>query len=342
MRAVVIREHGDVDRLRFEERPIPEPGPGEVRVRVRAVGLNHLDVWVRRGVPGHTFPLPIVPGCDIAGIVDEVGPGVRAWRAGDEIVVAPGLSCGVCLACREGREPLCRRYGIRGESEDGGCAEYIVTTPRSLFRKPERLSFPEAAAIPLVFLTAWHMLVDRAAVRPGDRVLVHAAGSGVSSAAIQIARLWGARVFATAGAAPKCDLARALGADETVNYRDEDFVAGIRAWTGKQGVDIVVDHVGTDTFERSLRCLAKGGRYVTCGATSGFEMRTDFRLVFFKNLSILGSTMGSNHELARVLDLVGSGDLRPVVDRVLPFEDIADAHRHLEDRSAVGKTVLEL
>lgn len=342
MRAVVIREHGDVDRLRFEDRPVPEAEAGDVRVRVRAVGLNHLDVWVRRGVPGHAFPLPIVPGCDVAGIVDAVGPGVGGWSEGDEVVVAPGVSCGTCPACREGREPLCTHYGILGESCDGGCAEYLVTTPRSLFHKPGRLSFPEAAAIPLVFLTAWHMLVDRASVRPGDRVLVHAAGSGVSSAAIQIARLWGADVIATAGSEPKCKLARDLGADQAINYRENDFVAGVRAWTAKRGVDVVVDHVGTDTFAGSLRCLAKGGRYVTCGATSGYDMRTDFRLVFFKNLSILGSTMGSNHELARVLERVEAGELHPVIDRVLPFDRIADAHRHLENRNAVGKTVLEL
>jgi NADPH:quinone reductase-like Zn-dependent oxidoreductase len=205
---------------------------------------------------------------------------------------------------------------------------------------PEGLDFPEAAAIPLVFLTAWHMLVRRAGVRPGHRVLIHAAGSGVSSAAIQIARLHGAAVLATAGSREKCDRAIELGAERAVNYREEDFVRAVRDWTGKRGVDIAVDHVGTDTFEPTIRSLAKGGSYVTCGATSGFEMKTDFRLVFFKGLSILGSTLGSSYELLDVLDHVRSGSLRPVVDRVLPLEDVAEAHRRLEERAGFGKTVL--
>lgn len=342
MRAVVIREHGDVDRLLLEEWDRPEPGPGQVRVRVHAVGVNHLDVWVRRGVPGHPFPLPLVPGSDIAGTVDAIGPGATGWAEGDRVVVGPGLSCGTCLACRSDRDPLCRSYGILGESMDGGCRDYLPMRADNVFRIPDGLSFTDAAAVPLTFLTAWHMLVARAEVRPGERVLIHAAGSGVSSAAIQIARLWGARVLATAGTAEKCEHARRLGAEVAVNYREGDFVAEVRKWTGKAGADVAIDHVGTDTFGPTLKCLAKGGRYVTCGATSGFEMKADFRLVFFKGLSILGSTMGSSSELARILGHMADGDLRPVVDRVLPMEKVAEAHRHLEDRGATGKTVLDL
>lgn len=342
MRAVVIREHGGFDRLLLEEHERPEPAPGEVRVRVRAVGVNHLDVWVRRGVPGHTFPLPLVPGSDVAGTVDAVGPGVTGWSEGTPVVIGPGLSCGTCLACRSDRDPLCRSYGILGESMDGGCREYLTMRADNVFRMPGRISFTDAAAVPLAFLTAWHMLVARAEVRPGDRVLVHAAGAGVSSAAIQIARLWGARVLATAGTDAKCEHARALGAEVAVNYRDGDFVSEVRGWTRKAGVDVAIDHVGSDTFGPTLKCLAKGGRYVTCGATSGFEMETDFRLVFFKGLSILGSTMGTSSELTRILSHVEDGDLRPVVDRVLPLEEVAEAHRHLESRAAVGKTVLEM
>jgi NADPH:quinone reductase-like Zn-dependent oxidoreductase len=342
MRAIVIREHGDVDRLRLEDRPVPDPGPCQVRVKVAAVGINHLDLWVRRGIPGVPFPLPIVPGSDIAGTVDALGPGARGWSEGDRVVVGPGYSCGSCLPCRSGNDPLCREYGILGESRDGGCVDYLVARDTDLFPMPGGLSFVEAATIPLVFLTAWHMLVARAAVRPGEAVLIHAAGSGVSSAAIQIARLWGARVLATAGTDAKCDHARRLGAEEAVNYADGDFVREVRRWTGKRGVDVAVDHVGADTFQRTLKCLAKGGRYVTCGATSGPEMQTDFRLVFFKGLSILGSTMGAAHELATVLGHVASGALKPVVDRVLPLERVGEAHRHLESRSALGKTVLEL
>lgn len=336
----MIREHGGLDVLRVEERDVPVPGPGEARVRVCAVGLNHLDLWVRKGVPGHTFPLPLVPGSDVAGIVDALGVGARGVREGDPVVVGPGISCGICPACRSGRDPLCADYAILGESRDGGCADFLVVPALNLFPKPPSLDFPAAAAVPLAFLTAWHMLVDRAAVRPGERVLVHAAGSGVSSAAIQIARLLGARVLATAGSDEKCARAVELGAAVAVNYRAADFSRAAKEWSEGRGVDVALDHVGAETFERTLRCLAKGGRYVTCGATSGFEMKTDFRRVFFRSLSILGSTMGAGHELARVLDHVAAGDLRPVVDRVFPLEQVAAAHRHLESREGFGKTVL--
>jgi NADPH:quinone reductase-like Zn-dependent oxidoreductase len=340
MRAVVIHGHGGVEVLKLEDRDTPRPGPGEVRVRVRAVGLNHLDLWVRRGIPGHTFPLPLVPGADVAGEVDEAGPGVGDLKPGDRVVLYPVSSCGVCRCCRAGEPPLCRRFGLFGETRDGGCAERIVVPRRNLLAMPAGLDFPEAAAVPLVFLTAWHMLVARAGIRPGHTVLIHAAGSGVSSAAIQIARLFGARVLATAGSEAKCRRAVELGAEEAVNYRERDFREAVRAWTGKRGVDIAFDHVGADTFDRTIRCLATGGCYVTCGATSGFEMKTDFRLVFFKSLSILGSTMGGAHELIDILEHVGAGRLRPVVDRVLPLEAVAEAHRHLEARAGFGKTVL--
>jgi len=306
------------------------------------VGVNHLDLWVRNGVPGHSFPLPIVPGCDVAGTVDALGAGAMGVAVGDEVVVAPGVSCGRCLSCRSGEEALCRGYGILGESRDGGCQEHVVVPDIALFPKPQSLGWAHAAAIPLTFLTAWHMLKTRARVEPGERVLVHAAGSGVSAAAIQIGVLLGARVIATAGTEKKCAQARALGAEEAVNYRTTDFAPEVRRWSGGSGIDVVVDHVGADTFERSLRCLVKGGRYVTCGATSGFELKTDFRLVFFKSLSILGSTMGSAHELATVLALVASGRLGPVVDRVLPLEQIADAHRLLASREVFGKVVLSV
>ena len=342
MRAVVIRAHGGLEALELAERPVPEPGPKEVRIRVRAVGLNHLDVWVRRGVPGHTFPLPIVPGCDVAGVVDALGPGATGAAVGDEIVLGPLLSCGRCRACRSGNEPHCREASILGESRDGGCAEYVVVPEANVFPAPPGLDAVRAAAVPLTFLTAWHMLKARADVQPGERVLIHAAGSGVSSAAIQIATLLGARVLATAGSEAKCARARALGAERAVDYRKGDFLAEARAWAGRSGVDVVIDHVGADTFDRSLRCLARGGRYVTCGATSGHEMKSDFRLVFFKSLSILGSTLGASHELATLLDLVAAGRLKPIVDAVLPLEKVAEAHARLESRDVFGKVVLTL
>lgn len=341
MKAVVIRAHGGLDALLAEEKPIPAPGPGRVRVKVSAVALNHLDIWVRRGVPGHPFPLPLTPGCDIAGVLDDPGPGgAGPFRAGDPVLVAPGVSCGVCEACARGRDHLCRHYGILGETCDGGCAEYAVVPAANLLPFPRGLPPERAAAIPLVFLTAWHMLVERAGVRPGDLVLVHAAGSGVSSAAIQIARAFGARVMTTVGSAAKAAKALELGAEEVVPYREKDFAAEGRRFTAKRGFDVIIDHVGPDTWEGNLRSLARGGRLVLCGSTSGFEVRTDTRLLFFKNLSLLGSTMGSRGELHEVLRLVEAGTLRPVVDSVLPLSEVAEGHRRLEAREAFGKVVL--
>jgi len=341
VRAVVVRAHGGPEALLPEERPVPEPGPGEVRVRVAAVALNHLDIWVRRGVPGHPFPLPLVPGCDIAGTVDAFGPGGHpSFKAGDAVLVAPGVSCGACAPCARGDDHLCRDYGILGETRDGGCAEFAVVPARNLLPHPAGMAPEQAAAIPLVFLTAWHMVVERARVRAGETMLVHAAGSGVSSAAIQIGKVIGARVIATAGTDAKVAKALALGADEAVNYREKDFADEVRRITAKRGVDAIVDHVGPDTWEKNIRSLARGGRLVMCGSTSGFEVKTDTRHLFFKNISLLGSTMGSRGELHEVLRLVGQGRLRPVVDSVLPLAEVREAHRRLEAREVFGKIVL--
>jgi len=341
MKAIVIREHGGFDKLELTDVPDPKPKPGEALVRVRAVALNHLDLWVRRGVPGHKFPLPMIPGSEVAGIVEHVSPD-SGWKAGDEVVVAPGYSCGMCVACLSGNDQLCQRYGMFGETTSGGAAELIAVPIRNLIRKPASLSFVEAAAIPLDMLTAWHMLIARAQLRPGETVLVHAGGSGIGSAAIQIAKLWGATVYATAGSAEKAAGAKKLGADETIEYRTNDFLSEVRRLTGKRGVDIVVEHVGAETFDRSIRSLARGGRLVTCGATTGAEVTINLRLIFFKLLSILGSTMGSLAELHEIMKHVEAGRLRPVVDRVLPLRDVAEGHRVLEAREAFGKVVLEI
>lgn len=338
MRAVLIREHGGPEVLTLTDLPSPTPAPGEALVRVKAVALNHLDLWLRRGVPGHTFPLPMIPGSEVAGVVEEIAPNDR-WKPGDEVLVAPGYSCGLCVACLSGNDPLCPKFGIFGETKSGGAAELIAVPVRNLLRKPPALSFAEAAALPLDLLTAWHMLVARAQLRPGETVLVHAGGSGVGSAAIQIAKLWGATVYATAGTDEKVRRSRELGADEALNYRTADFVAEARRLTGKRGVDVVFEHVGGETFERSLRALAKGGRLVTCGATAAAEVTINLRLVFFKLLSILGSTMGSLAELQEVLKHVEAGRLKPVLDRVLALEEVAEGHRILEAREAFGKIV---
>jgi NADPH:quinone reductase-like Zn-dependent oxidoreductase len=340
MKAILIREHGGVDKLTMTDLPDPTAGPGEAVVRVRAVALNHLDIWLRRGVPGHTFPLPMIPGSEVAGVIESVDD--PRWQAGDEVIVAPGYSCGLCVACLSGNDPLCRQFGIFGETVSGGAAEKIAVPVRNLIRKPASLSFAKAAAIPLDMLTAWHMLIARAQLRPGETVLVQAGGSGVGSAAIQIAKLWGATVYTTTSTSEKASRAKALGADETILYTEVDFLDEVRRLTKKRGVDIVFEHVGGETFERSLRALAKGGRLVTCGSTSGGEVTVNLRLVFFKLLSILGSTMGSLAELHEIMKFVEAGKLHPVIDRVLPLSEVAEGHRILEAREAFGKIVFEV
>ena len=340
MKAVVIREHGGPEVLRVEEVPEPVAGPHEVVVRVRACALNHLDIWVRRGIPGAPFHLPMITGADVSGEIHALGDEVTGWAVGDQVMVAPGLSCGLCARCQAGADHLCKHYGILGETRDGGLAEYVCVPAQNLFPKPERLTFADAAALSLSFLTAWHMLVGRAELREGETVLVHAGGSGVGSCAVQIAKYLGARVIATAGTERKRALASELGADETINYRDEDFVARVKDLTGRRGVDVVFEHVGGEVFERSMRCLAWAGRLVTCGATTGIDARINLRHIFFKSQSILGSTMGSRQEFGHLVSLYEQGHFRAVVDRTVPMARIADAQRAMEAREVFGKVVI--
>ena len=340
MQAIVLREHGGPEVLRREELPIPEPGPGQVRVRIRAVALNHLDIWVRRGGPAFHLEYPHRLGSDIAGVVDAVGPGASA-TVGAKCVVQPGISCGTCAACLGGHDNLCRYYKILGENTQGGYAEYIVVPAVNIAPYPERLDFAHAAASTLPFLTAWQMVVHKARVAPGDVVLVQGAGSGIGVAAIQIAKLHGARVIATASTDAKLARAKELGADEVINYTTTDFAPAARALTGKRGVDAVIEHVGGDTFVGSIKAVRNGGRIVTCGATAGFHPAIDLRHIFFRQVEILGSTMGSKADMLAVLGHVAAGRLSPVVDRVLPLAQAADAHRVLEERAAFGKVVLE-
>jgi NADPH:quinone reductase-like Zn-dependent oxidoreductase len=341
MQAMVLREHGGPDVIRREELPIPEPGPGQVRVRIRAVALNHLDIWVRKGGPAFHLEYPHRLGSDIVGTVDAPGPGTKA-AVGTKVVVQPGLSCGTCVACLGGHDNLCRFYKILGENTQGGYCEYIVVPEGNLAPYPERLAWPQAAASILTFLTAWQMVVHKARVAPGDTVLVQGAGSGIGVAAIQIAKLYGARVIATASTEDKLARAKQLGADETIDYTTTDFAAAARALTGKRGVDAVIEHVGGDTFVGSIKAVRNGGRIVTCGATAGFHPPIDLRHIFFRQIEILGSTMGSKADLLAVLAHIAAGRLQPVVDRVMPLAAAADAHRVLEDRAAFGKVVLEV
>ena len=341
--AVVLRAHGGPEVLVRETIDLPEPGPREVRVRVRAVALNHLDVWVRRGLPNLTLEYPHRLGSDIVGEVDALGPGARtSLAAGARVVVSPGTSCGVCERCLAGEDNLCRRYAILGEHVSGGYARHVVVPDTNLLPYPGELPFAQAAAVPLAFLTAWQMVVTKGRVRPGQTVLVQAAGSGVSSAAIQIARLHGARVLATTGTDAKAARARALGAHEVINYATQDFVAEVKRLTSRRGADLVIDHVGGDVLARSVLAAAAGGRVVTCGATAGFTASVDLRHVFFRQIELLGSTMGSKGSMFGILEHVRAGRLVPVVDRVMPLWDAREAHRVLEAREAFGKVVLEV
>lgn len=340
--AMVLRTHGGPEVLARETIDLPEPGPREVRIRVRAVALNHLDLWGRRGLAHAKYDYPHRLGADVAGEIDALGPGARGCKVGDRVVVSPGISCGVCERCLAGDDNLCRSYKILGETTQGGYARHINIPDANVLPYPGDLPFTHAAAIPLVFLTAWQMVALRANVKPGETVLVQAAGSGVSSAAIQIAKLFGARVIATTSTDAKADRARALGADHVINYTREDFVAECKRLTGKKGVDVVIEHVGGDVFAKSILAAAWGGRVVTCGATAGFKPDIDLRQIFFRQVQVLGSTMGSKGTLFTIMQLVKDGKLAPVVDRVMPLWEAREAHRALEERKAFGKIVLEV
>jgi NADPH:quinone reductase-like Zn-dependent oxidoreductase len=344
VKAIVLREHGGPEVLHAEELPTPEPGPNEVRVRIKAVALNHLDLWVRRGGPAFHLEYPHKLGADIVGVIDAVGPGAASGtvaEVGAKVVVQPGLSCGKCMACLGGHDNLCRQYKLLGENTQGGYCEYIVVPAQNLAPYPERLDFAHAAAGILTFMTAWQMVVHKAQVAPGDTVLVHGAGSGIGVAAIQIAKLYGARVIATAGSDHKLTHAKELGADAVINYKTDDFAAECRAQTMKRGVDSVIEHVGGEVFTQSIKAVRNGGRIVTCGATSGFHPQIDLRHIFFRQIEVLGSTMGSKADLLAVLGHIAAGRLEPIVYEVLPLDRAADAHRILEDRAAFGKVVLE-
>jgi NADPH:quinone reductase-like Zn-dependent oxidoreductase len=340
MKAVIFSEHGGPEVLQYTDVPNPTIKANEVLVEVRACALNHLDIWVRRGLPGIEIPLPHILGSDIAGVIKEVGELVTWVRTGDEVMVQPGYSCGHCEACLSGRDNLCREYDIIGSRRNGGYAEYVAVPGVNIIPKPKRLTWEEAAALPLVTLTAWHMLVTRAQVQPGEDVLIHAAGSGVGSLGIQIAKLRGARVIATAGSAEKLAKAKELGADEGVDYTRDDWPKEVRRLTERRGVDVVFEHTGAQTWPGSIASLKNNGRLVTCGATSGFDAKTDLRQIFYRHLTILGSFMGSKAELIEAMKFVERGLIRAVVDRSLPLSEARRAHELMEDRAQFGKLVL--
>jgi NADPH:quinone reductase-like Zn-dependent oxidoreductase len=338
MKAVRFHEHGDAGVLRYEDAPDPVRGPGDVLVRVRACALNHLDIWNRRGVV--RIALPHILGADVAGeVVESSAP---EFTPGRRVMLQPGLSCGRCQACLEGHDNECPHYDVLGSQSDGGYAELVRVPVQNVIPLPDAIGFAEAAAFPLTFVTAWHMLVTRARIRPGEDVLVLGAGSGVGQAAIQIAWLHGARVFATAGTDQKLGRARELGAHEVVNHHTQDLPAEIRRFTNKRGVDVVIEHVGEATWERSLKCLARGGRLVTCGATTGYKAGIDLRFLFARQYSLMGSYMGTKAELLRAAQFFFGGQLRPAIDRSFPLAEAAAAHAYLEAGKQFGKVVLEV
>jgi NADPH:quinone reductase-like Zn-dependent oxidoreductase len=337
VKAARFHQHGPPDVLVYEDVPDPQPRAGYVVVRVRACALNHLDLWQRRGIERVRIPLPHISGADVAGEVLQVEGG-EGPAPGTRVMLQPGLSCGVCPACLDGRDNQCPRYDVIGYMSDGGYAERISVPVRNLMPIPDHIGFVEAAAFPLTFLTAWHMLTV-ARIRPGDVVLVLAGGSGVGQAAIQIARIHGARVFATSGP-EKMERTRAFGVEAVFDHYAADFARDLRAATSGRGADIVVEHVGQATWDRSVRALATGGRLVTCGATTGHQAALDLRHLFARQLSLLGSYMGARQELEAAAPLFFEGRLRPAVDEVFPLSAAADAHRRLEERQQFGKIVL--
>jgi NADPH:quinone reductase-like Zn-dependent oxidoreductase len=342
MKAARIHRHGGAEVLVYEEVPEPTIKANQVLVRVRACALNHLDLFVRAGIPGMKFSLPHVLGCDIAGEIVVAGELCERVKPGWRVLLSPGLSCRQCDQCLSGKDNFCRRYTMFGYGIDGGDTELLAAPEYAAIPIPDSLSFEEAAAAPLVFLTAWHMLMGRAHLQPGEDVLVLAASSGVGSAAIQIARMLQCRVIATAGGEEKLAKARELGAEYTIDHYQQDIAAEVKRITGRRGVDVVVEHVGAATWGKSLESLALGGRLVTCGATTGVDVSVDLRYLFAKQWSLLGSFMGSMGELHQVLKFVFRGQLKPVIDRVYPLEEIRAAHERLEKKEQFGKVVLRV
>jgi NADPH:quinone reductase-like Zn-dependent oxidoreductase len=340
VKAIQFQRHGGPEVLQYVDAPDPVVRPNDVLVRVRACALNRLDLWVRQGLPNVSIPLPHIPGSDVAGEIAQMGSEVTTVRIGQKVVLAPGITCGKCAACLAGLDNRCRQFTNLGYMIDGGCAEFVRAPEVNCMPYPENLSFEQAAAIPLVFQTAWHMLVARAELQPGEDVLVLGAGSGVGSAAIQIAKFFGANVIATAGTDEKLAKARELGADHLINHKSQKIRDEVRRITRKRGVDVVFEHVGAATWDDSVASLTPSGRLVTCGATTGYDAKVDLRFLFSRQLSLLGSYMGTKNDLRTVMKLVAASILKPIVDRVFPLAEAGAAHAYLESGSQFGKVVL--
>ncbi len=343
MKAVTFHEHGDISVLRYEDIPVPKIAADEVLVKMRAIGTNRNDLWAREGLPGVRFDLPHISGSDLAGDVVAVGNVVRNAKVGDAVLIHPGISCRTCAACTSGHEYFCRQfkiYGFQTGPLDGAYAEYAKLPAVNVIPKPENLSYEEAAGIGLALLTVWHMLVTRANLRAGEDILIWGAGSGIGVVGIQLAKVLGARVIATAGTDEKVKRACELGADVGINHHEDDVVKVVRDLTKRKGVEVVFEHVGQATWERSVQAMAWGGRLVICGNTTGWEGKTDLRFLFNKQLSILGSHQGSKAELMEALEFVKRGQIRSIVDSVVPLCDATRAHEMMYQGNHFGKIVL--
>jgi NADPH:quinone reductase-like Zn-dependent oxidoreductase len=341
MKALVFHEHGGPEVLRYEDSADPKPGRSDALIEVRATSINHIDIFLRRGMPGVKVPLPKVAGCDAAGIIREIGADVTGLKIGDRVTINPGISCGHCEFCAAGYGSQCTTYAMVGEHIDGAYAELVRVPAHIVMPIPDAVSFQDAAAAPLVFLTAWSMMITKGKIRAGEDVLILGAGAGVGTAAIQIAKLAGCRVIATASTDEKLERAKALGADILINYRKEEFDKRVRDITKRRGVDVVVDYIGADTWVQSLRSARKGGRVLTCGATTGFAPQTDLRHIFYRQVQVIGSTMGSHAEFIDVMNCVFRGQLKPVIDDVLPLAEGRRGHERIESRDVFGKIVLK-
>jgi NADPH:quinone reductase-like Zn-dependent oxidoreductase len=340
MKAVVFKEHGGPEKLTVEDLPTPTIGTGEVLVRVKACALNHLDIWIRQGNPAYPIPLPHVSGSDIAGVVEQVGAQVEGVTVGARVVVSPGLSCWKCENCLAGRDNFCSTFGIVGAKTYGGYAEYVKVPFRNVLPMPENLPFEQAAAFPLVSVTASHMLFALAGLQHGETVLIMGAGSGVGSMAIQLAKLAGSRVITTVGSDEKIPKAVVLGADAVINHSKEKVAERVKLLTEGKGVDVVIEHIGPEVWETCLASLAKGGRLITCGATTGAEVKLDLRYVYSRQFTIKGSYMGTRAELVKAAELVGQKRLISVIDRTYPLQEARAAQELMLSRKFFGKIVL--
>lgn len=343
MKAILFKQHGDISNLSTGELESPSPGPGQVQVRVHTAALNRLDLWVLQGWKGLDLNLPHIPGADGAGEIAALGTCVEGLSVGERVVINPNLSCGRCRACLAGQDNMCRDWHLLGETVRGTCAEYVCVPAKNVLPLPDSISFREAAAAGLVFLTAWHSLITRARLQPGEKVLLIGASGGVNTAGIQIAKLAGAKVYVIGSSAEKLELAASLGADVLINRtEDESWAKLVYQLTDKQGVDVVVDNVGAATFPSSLRALRKGGRLLTVGNTSGPALEIDNRFIFGKHLSILGSTMGTSEDFYQVMQLLFQGELEAVLDTQFPLEQAQQAFTRLADGQQLGKITLEI